>query len=203
MTADIGTCLSYGFEKLKSNPVYMIVGILLIAVVNSASGGLLAGPMMVGFMRGLMKEDRGQPAEIGDLFSGFSDFVPALIGALLGGVAVAIGYFLCIVPGLIIAPILPLTMYQIAAGEKDGIAALKKSWELIQKNMVGLALTMFVVALVGGLGSIACGIGVLATIPIAMAGLYKMAQTTVGTPTSPQGAAPMGPPMGPPVGPPR
>lgn len=202
MSVDMGACISYGWERLKGNPGFMIVSFLVIALAQSFTVGILAGPIMVGFMRGLQKEDQGRQAEIGDLFSAFGDFVPALIAFYVSAFAVVIGFILCIIPGLLLAPMPWIALYLVAAGEKDGMAAVKRAWEIVTGNLVNLALTSFVIGLVGGLGQLACGVGVLATMPIAFGGWYKMAQTATGGSSAPKVTmgVPGMPPMGPPAG---
>lgn len=208
MNVDIGACLSNGFERVKNNPLFYIVGFLIFVFGGAISFQILSGPLMVGYMRGMMKEDRGQRAEIGDVFSGFNDFVPALIAHLVGGLIVAVGFFLCVIPGLLILPLVWLSLYAVAAGDKDGINAIKTSWNIVMNNMVTLALAAFVFGLVGMLGALACGIGQFFTIPVAFAAIYRMCQiahaSAAPAPTfAPPGGMPPGPGGMPPMGPPR
>jgi hypothetical protein len=50
-----------------------------------------------------LKICRGQPATIGDLFGGGPRFLPVLGASLLAGIAFAVGFMLCIVPGILLA----------------------------------------------------------------------------------------------------
>ena len=60
---DIGTCVSAGINGLKKDPLTHIVTSLLIGIVGGATAGLLTGPMMVGYMRMIKREDEGFKAE--------------------------------------------------------------------------------------------------------------------------------------------
>jgi hypothetical protein len=178
---DIGACVSAGVAGIKKNFVLHVVSCLLVGIVGGFSGGLLSGPMMVGYMRMLKSEEEGGTPQIGDIFKGFDDFVPALLASLLGSIAVTIGIFLCIIPGLLIMALIPVSVYLVAIGEKDGVNALKRAWVLVKENLVASALCSLVLDIVGSLGSILCGVGVLLTLPIAFIGMYHMAKQMVGS----------------------
>ncbi|MCK6490717.1 MAG: hypothetical protein L6R48_20900 [Planctomycetes bacterium] len=173
---DIGSTLSKSIARLKANPGFHIISCLLVGIIGSAVFGLLQGPMMVGYFKALEKEDRGEMPEIGDVFKGFDDFVPALIAGVVGGLVVGIGFMLCLIPGILILPLFPLALYFVAKGEKDGINALKRAWPLVKASLVPAALAALVVGLVGYVGIILCFVGVILTMPIAMIGFYLIAK---------------------------
>ena len=79
----LGACLSGGWRLFKRHPVNHVVAWLLVGVVGSISAGLLIGPMLVGYMCMMAKEDRGESTQLGDLFRGFDDFVPAFVAGLI------------------------------------------------------------------------------------------------------------------------
>jgi uncharacterized membrane protein len=173
---EIGTCVSAGVSGLKKNFVLHIVVMLVILIVGGFSMGLLYGPMMVGYMRMIKAEEEGGTPQIGDVFKGFDDFLPAFLAAFLGGIAVSIGMMLCVIPGLLIMALPVVAVYFVAMGEKDGINALKRAWPVVKDNLVSSALCAFVLVLVGYLGIILCGIGIILTLPITFIGFYHMAK---------------------------
>ncbi|HEY8907656.1 MAG TPA: hypothetical protein VIM63_16650 [Rhodoferax sp.] len=69
-----------------------VVTTLLVIFIGSIGFGLLAGPMLEGYMRMLKIEGEGGKIEIADVFKGFDDFVPALLAVLVGSLIVSIGY---------------------------------------------------------------------------------------------------------------
>ncbi len=184
-TPDIGACVSAGFNGLRKDPVTHIVATLLTAIIGNVSLGLLAGPMFVGYMRLVKIEDEGGKASIGDVFKGFDDFVPALLAVLVGGIVVGVGFMLCIIPGVLIMALVPTAAYLVAVGEPDGINALKRAWEAIKENLVGSCVCALVLAIIGSLGAILCGVGVFITMPIALIGMYHMAKQLTGSSTPP------------------
>lgn len=163
-----------------------ILAVLLVGIIGNISAGILAGPMMVGYMRMIKTDDEGGKIEIGDVFKGFDDFIPALLAVLVGGIAVGIGFMLCIIPGLLIMAVVPTAAYLVAVGEKDGINALKRAWKAVKENLLGAFLCTLILGIIGALGAILCGIGVLLTLPIAFIGMYHMARqlTDGGNPAS-------------------
>lgn len=173
---DIGTCVSAGINGLKKDPVTHIVTSLLIGIVGGATAGLLTGPMMVGYMRMIKREDEGFKAEIADVFKGFDDFVPALLAVLLSSIIVGIGFMLCFVPGLLIMALVPVATYLVAVGEKDGINAIKRAWDAVKANLLSAFLCGLVLAIIGSIGSLLCGVGIILTLPIAFIGSYHMAK---------------------------
>lgn len=180
MAISIGTCVSDGVTALKRNPVYCIVGGLIIGLGGGMSAQVLAGPLTLGFYRGLEKEEKGGRAELGDLFTAFDDIVPPLIAGLIAMWAMVVGSYLCLIPGLLVAPLMPLAMHFIAAGEKDGMNALKRAWAALKPQLVPAAIAAFVLMLVAMLGIVACCIGVLITAPIYTVGMRTLAKQIIG-----------------------
>lgn len=177
---EIGACVSAGVAGLKKNFVLHIVVMLIMMVAGGASGGLLYGPMVLGYMRMLKMEEEGGTPQIGDVFKGFDDFLPAFLAMFLGGLAVSVGMMLCIIPGLLILALPMTAVYLVMLGEKDGINALKRAWEIVKANLIPSALCALVLGLIGSLGMILCGIGMILTMPIAFIGMYHMAKQMVG-----------------------
>ena len=173
---DIGVCLSAGWNGLKNNFVTHVVACVLVAVVSGVTSGLLAGPMVVGYMRMVKLEDEGGRAQIGDVFKGFDDFVPALVAVLLSSILVGIGFMLCVIPGLLLAAIVPTAAYVVAAGEKDGIQAIKRAFTAVKAHMLAAFFCTLVLGIVSALGGLLCGVGILLTMPIHFIGSYHMAK---------------------------
>ena len=173
---DISTCVSAGINGLKRDPVTHIVASLLIGIVGGVSFGLLTGPMMVGYMRMIQREEAGTKAEIADVFKGFDDFVPALLAVLVSSIIVGIGFMLCVLPGLLIMALVPTAAYLVAVGEKDGINAIQRAWAVVKANLLSAFLCSLVLVIVGSVGGLLCGIGMILTLPIAFIGMYHMAK---------------------------
>ena len=179
-TASVGTCLSGAWSLFSKNVVTHVVTTFLVAVVVGISGGLLVGPMLVGYMRMLAREHNREAVQIGDVFRGFDDFVPAFVAGLISTLVLTLGFFLCVIPGLLILALPTVALYLVAQGEKDGVAAFNQAWGIVTKNLGPAFVCAFVLGIVGSLGSLLCGIGVLLTAPLSMIGSYYMARQLVG-----------------------
>jgi uncharacterized membrane protein len=123
--------------------------------------GLLLG---FGLIRASLAVTRGEKPEVSMLFQG-ENFGPYILASILFGIGAAIGFILCIVPGIIFVVIFWFYGYVIceapagisATDALSRAAALSKDkrWELF-----GLGVVLFLVNLVG---AILCGVGLLFT----------------------------------------
>lgn len=179
-TASVGACLSGAWNLYKKNLVTHVVCTFLLMVVSGMSGGLLLGPMLVGYMRMIEREDRGEAVQIGDIFRGFDDFVPAFVAGLISTLVVSLGFFLCFIPGLLIMALPSVALYRVARGERDGVAAFNQAWRTVTGNLGSAFVCALVLGVVGGLGFLLCWVGALVTLPLSTIGSYFMARQLVG-----------------------
>ena len=140
----------------------------------------------------LLKIARGQPANIGDVFSGGKYYVPMLVTMLIFTLATQIGFLLLIIPGIIIFLMFGQYVYLIVDRNLGIVESLEMSKEITQGNKM----TIFLIGLVcGGLvivGAIPCFLGWLVVFPY-MALLHTVVYLTMtGQPTVDQLRAGMG-----------
>ncbi len=220
MNIDIGKAFTFAINRIQANPVYYIVGFLIIGGISFAIwmvGGLMSGifsifvgllmrifplpeeivgfvslalnqlcgillmvllsfviaPFYVGFFKGIKKEYEGGIAEIGDVFSALDIFIPSALNYVVAVIIVSIGYLCCIIPGILLGPIIPLSIFYLAHGKISGFDALKNAFNTL-KNTPILILWTFVVGIFAALGLLLCCVGVFITVPIAMTVLYVL-----------------------------
>ena len=169
---DIGKCFGDSVELYKGNFGILILGTLLASLIGSLTCGILYAPMCVGLfliIDRLLKNDSEKPAA-GDVFKGMSKFGPSFICFLLFAVVYAIA---CAVPVIgpiaawITSPLLMFALIYITFEDMDAIAAIKRVFkELFSGELLMPVLVGILAGLAGGLGAIACGIGVIFTMPI-------------------------------------
>lgn len=128
-------------------------------------------PFLGGMVLMALKQLRGQTISPGDVFSGFAQFGPLAIAGILYGFGVQIGALFCLVPGLLLAGLWMLTIPLIVDQNLAPIEALKASLEKLKPQMWPALGLYFVLSLVAGLGSFACLIGVIFTMPLMPLGL--------------------------------
>ncbi len=169
---DIGKSFSDGFNLYKNNFGIMLLGTLLATLIGSLTCGILYAPLLVGLfwvVDRLYTKDENIPTA-GDIFKGMSKFGPAFICFILFIIIYSIA---CLVPvlGLIAAyiasPMMIFALMYIGFEDMEPIAAIKRVFqELFSGALLMPVLIGFLAGLAGGIGAIACGIGVIFTIPI-------------------------------------
>lgn len=178
--ASVGACLSGAWDLFKKDVVTHVVVCLAVAIVSSISAGLLAGPMLVGYLRMIARAERGETVQITDVFRGFDDFVPAFVAGLISLLVLSVGFMLCFIPGLLVMALPTVALFIVAQGERDGVAAFNRAWKVVTQNLGSAFWCALVLGIVGGVGSLACGVGVFLTVPLAVIGSYYMASQLVG-----------------------
>jgi hypothetical protein len=190
---ELGAYVSKAWDLMKGNLVLLIVTYLIIAIILNIPlvGLIIGGPVMFGFIRIIQKRYKGEPAEIGQVFDGFKDFSKGLVTFLLM-FAVAICVAIPVVVAIIILSFIPVcgallgfliyiaailaiwtALYFVlpitALSDVAPVDAIKKGFKFMTANIGPMILLGLVTTLIGMAGTIACGIGVLFTAPMAMA----------------------------------
>ncbi len=114
----------------------------------------------------LIKLARGEQATLGELFGGGRFFLRMVLCSLIFGIAVGIGFVLCIIPGIIVALALSPFAAALIAEDLPGIEALSRAWELTKGNRLTLLVLVFASIGIAILGFLACGVGLLVAVPL-------------------------------------
>ncbi len=170
---DIGYEFSRGWTLFKENMGLFVVAALLAMILTLISCGILSGSMTTGLflvIERLINKDPVKP-QAGDIFKGLDFFVQSL---LLFIILMALGFLLGIIPvvgqiaGFLLGSIMMWGMMFVAYEKLSAMDALKKIYTLTKTGDFTMPLVLGVIAnLVAGLGVIACGIGILFTMPFA------------------------------------
>ena len=103
-----------------------------------------------------------------EMFKDTTNLGPYILTVILVGLGTSIGYILCILPGIAFmiltayAPLLALDRGM------DAVEAIQESYRMVMSNLGQVLLILLVAYLVYYVGSLACGLGVLVTAPIAL-----------------------------------
>ena len=135
-----------------------------------AVGGILAG-LMLGCLGIIwLRLLRGQTLSLSDLgvLKDKGMIVPLMAAGLLNQVVITLGFFMFVIPGIILS--LGLLMYGYIVVDKNlgPIDALKASWQLTNGHKISLLLLGFLCGVLNLVGAIPCGLGLIATVPITM-----------------------------------
>ncbi|MBN3457262.1 hypothetical protein [Mycolicibacterium sp.] len=138
--------------------VLLIVGAIVLLVV--------AAVISSAFIGGVLDIANGQPVTVGSFFK------PRNVGAfivahLLIGIASAIGGII-IIGSIVVALFTMFTAVILIERNLSPIDAIKASFELVKNNFANAILAYVVMFAIILVGELACGIGVIVAIPVAM-----------------------------------
>jgi len=173
---DVGALLGEAWRVLQANAVTLVVANLIVLVLVGLSNVipfgigplLLMGPLQLGLYGIASRAVAGQRPEVGQVFDGFKEFLPAFMTGLLVGVFVGIGSVLCVLPGILVAILyLPVYLF-ILDGEKEFWAAMEASRVMVWNNIANWGILFLVIFGLNLAGAVLCGIGLLVSLPISL-----------------------------------
>ena len=187
---DIGDWLKQGWELFSTDIVKFMVSALIVGAISIATCGILAGPMMVGFFKCILKKNRGEDFEFGDLFDGVKlQFLPAFllmlaisISVLIASAVLAILPFIGQLATFIISSFSALFinyMYLQMAEldetmEVGGLVELAKvTFSKLKDEWIMFIVWALVIYVIGIAGVIVCIIGTIFTWPFSIVSVTK------------------------------
>ena len=145
------------FHPPRRGPGGFAQGVATLAVCGIFAGGMI---------RMGLKQLRGLPIAVADLFS-VTDVLPnLLLASFLGALAIGAGTLLCFFPGLIVAGLLMLALPLVVDARLDAVGALRLSFRALQREWLSATLFHLVALFLAGIGALFCGVGLLFTAPI-------------------------------------
>jgi len=180
---DIGSCISRGWDLVKTNFGLTVGTTLLVLVIPQLVPyavpvvGHIAVIVLDGVLKGgiylfYLKLIRGERTGVADGFSGFTiAFVQLLLAGIVSSLLILVGLCLCVVPGVYLAVSWIFAFPLVIDKKLDFWEAMEVSRKVVGKQwwqMFGLAIVAGLVAVAGVL---ACGIGIFVTIPIMLAAI--------------------------------
>jgi len=158
-----GMALVTEFVEPEFVGVFSALVQLMTSVVALVAGSFLAG----GICDVALRTARGETTSIGQFFGGGRFFVSFVVAGILFNLVCAIGYLLCIVPGVIAG--LGLSMYGFCIVDRgmSPVDALKESWRLTTGHKTSIFVFGLLALLVAVAGAMACGLGLyLVAMPV-------------------------------------
>lgn len=175
---DIGACFNIALAALKRDllnivlanfviglVITLVCGLGLIPVIGWIAVILLVPPLVIGFIRFNAKCVRGQPATLGDCFSGFDVFGTSVLSYILMVLLVLVGTALCILPGIYLAIAYTFVWNLLADRKGSAWECLEMSRQAVTAHWGWALLLLIVASLLAYAGIIACIIGVFVTMP--------------------------------------
>lgn len=157
---------AYGAGQVLTSFVFGVLGFVVTFAIQAA------------IIRASLDITYGRPVRLDTMVQGLN-LGQVLLTGLIIGVAATIGFFLCILPGLVVWFLTAYALYYVVDKDMPAIEAIRASVNLVSKN-VGVLLAFFLLAFaVYLLGAIACLVGLLVAMPvvlIAQAYTYRVLQ---------------------------
>lgn len=189
----IGQCIGRGWDLVMANFWLTVGATFIMTLVTTAVGAVPFGGLLLNyvFWGGLdlmfLKLIRGQRAELGDSFAGFSlAFVPLMLFSIVGQLLVGIGFVLCLLPGIyLMIAWLMFGALLIIDKKLDFWPAMELSRKVVTRHwwkVFGLFIVCLLLLIVGLL---ACVVGVFIALPVVTAAVVYAYEEIFGTKANP------------------
>src|SRR4051812_4314209 len=177
---DIGSAISRGWALVMANlPVLagatllawaIGVGLGFLPIIGWVAGVLIGSILHAGVLYMFLRRIRGEDVQLGDMFDGFNIApVPLLLAGLLVGVLTAIGFVLCIAPGVYLAVAYLFVLPLVIDKKLDFWPAMEVSRQVVNKHWWSVFLFAIVLVLIVCLGALAFGLGLVIAVPVVSA----------------------------------
>jgi len=135
---------------------------LVSAVINFAVSAFFTA----GIAKFSLKVAKGEPYAFGDVFGGGQYFLSVFVVNILNFIAVALGLVFLIVPGVILAAGLSMSVPVVVDRNLGPIDALSESWKITDGSKANLFIFWLIAVGLTLAGMCACGVGLLLVAPI-------------------------------------
>jgi len=192
-----GEWFDKGFTLYKENFGLLVLSSLVFCLLSGITLGILLGPMMAGLILIIFSlVDRSDPEPgVSMLFKGFDFFIQSFLLCLVWGIAIIVGSIvLSTIPVIgqlaslfgtyALEALLMFAMFLIVDKKMDFWTASMESMNKVKTNFWPFLGFFAVTAIISSAGAIACGIGIIFTIPIQFCILtvaYKDVYSTIQT----------------------
>ena len=132
-----------------------------------------------------LKQVRGTRISVGDLFGAGRFTGAAFVGTLVYRVAMGVGLVFLVIPGLLVAGGLMLTLPLIVDQNLSGKTAANLSWKTLWRQSPAAFGFVVYATLLSAVGIIGLGVGVLCTAPILCVSIAVVYQDFLGSASEP------------------
>jgi hypothetical protein len=126
----------------------------------------LVGLVLGNAVRMALGQMRGRRPRVMDLFEVPDNWFDVALGSVLAAVIVSFGLAVLVVPGLIAAGLLMLSMPLIVDADLPATGAMIRSYRTLNPEWVPVAVLHLLIAAIAGSGVFLLGVGVLVTAPL-------------------------------------
>lgn len=163
----VQAALGEAWDLYRNDFVLFVVAGLLVLAVSIVTLGLLAAPLVVGFIDIVERRRRGEDASATDVFDGFGQLGASLVAFVLLAVGTFLGLLLLVVPGLVFIVATTFTFQAIAIDRETATGAIGRSFEVVRENIALTLVFLVIVIVLNSLGGLVF-FGTLLTVPYCM-----------------------------------
>ena len=156
-----GSGFSYSWSTTS-----MGLGGILISIVGWFVLLIVGAAIQSGYISGVLDIANGQQVSVGSFFRP-RNIGQVIIAGLIVGVITTIGFFLCIIPGVIASIMLVFTIVALLDRNLSPVDAVKTSFELSKANFGNVFVTWLAMVATAFVGALLCGVGLLVAVPVA------------------------------------
>jgi uncharacterized membrane protein len=119
------------------------------------------------YLGGILDIANGRQVSVGSFFRP-RNIGSVIIAGLIVGIITTIGFFLCVIPGLIATIMLMFTVVALIDRNLQPVEAVKTSFEISKANFGNAILAWLVMVVTFVVGALLCGVGLLVAAPVAI-----------------------------------
>ncbi len=177
---DITDCFSRSWVLLKSNfwlfvgataVIFLVlVGLASVPVLGHGAEVIFAFVLLAGLSLLFLKRIRGEPADLGQAFAGFSiQFVPLMLASIVAHLLTFIGILACVVPGIYLLVAWWMFVPLLILDQRlDFWTAMEVSRKVVNRSWWRCFGLLLLTCLVGVSGVAFLIVGLLITMPLAV-----------------------------------
>ncbi|WP_341923990.1 hypothetical protein [Nocardioides psychrotolerans] len=158
--------------------------VLIVGALSAALILIVAQVVGAGLIRASLDVTEGKPFLTSTVFK-FDKIGPVLITSLIIAGLTFVGTILCYLPGLVVAFFTSYSLHFVLDKGLAPMDAIKASVNLVKDNLGSAIIWYIVGGLVAGAGAIACGVGLLVTLPLFLLGSAYTYKHLTGQPVAP------------------
>jgi uncharacterized membrane protein len=138
----------------------------IVLGLGSIVAMIIAFAIQSAYTSSLLEIANGQPVTIGSFFKP-RNLGAVIVAGVIIAILIAIGYVLCVIPGIIVAFLTMFTIFALLDRNLAPIDAIKASVDITRANLGNAILAWLLSALVVAAGVAVCYIGLIVAAPVA------------------------------------
>ncbi len=164
---DLVALVKRSWSLFAARPLLHVLAALIVMLGGALTLGIALGPLLVGYLRLIDRQARGEEVLLGEVLDGLTHFAPAFVTWLIVTGAVIVASALVVLPGVVVAFVWAYALWFVAIKELKPTEALRASFALARQHVGPLLLVLLATVALNFVGGL-IAIGVLVTAPLGL-----------------------------------